>query len=51
MGQYNDQRVVEKVQYPDSGIGIIYEVPTQKIAHAWGGSRWAVSQKGKMIHF
>jgi len=31
MGQYNDQRMVEKVQYPD--IGIIHEVPTQTIAH------------------
>ena len=49
MGQYNDQRVVEKVQGSDPGI--IYELPTQKIAHACGGSRWAVSQKGKMIHF
>ena len=77
MGQYNDQRMLEKVQYPD--IGIINELPTQTIAHvrsnlpptpplsqhfalsemqvlmlAWGGGggdRWAVSQKGKMIHF
>lgn len=31
MGQCNDQRTVEKVQYPD--IGIIHEVPTQTIAH------------------